>query len=84
MLWTHQQEAIEWADGRRDVLLWIGMGAGKTRTTLEIIKRAMLAGSFRRILVGCPKAVIPAWAKQAAMWLPEIRVLLLDRGTSAD
>ena len=34
MLWTHQQEAIEWADGRRDVLLWIGMGAGKTRTTL--------------------------------------------------
>jgi SNF2 family DNA or RNA helicase len=84
MLWTHQQEAIAWADGRRDVLLWIGMGAGKTRTTLEIIKRMMLAGSIRRILVGCPKAVIPAWAKQAAMWLPEIRVLLLDRGTSAD
>ena len=84
MLWQHQQEAIAWADGRRDVLLWIGMGAGKTRTTLEIIKRMMLAGSIRRILVGCPKAVIPAWAKQAGMWLPEIRVLLLDRGTSAD
>jgi superfamily II DNA or RNA helicase len=84
MLWVHQQEAIEWAEGRRVVLLWIGMGAGKTRTTLEIIKRMMLAGSIRRILVGCPKAVIPAWAKQAGMWLPEIRVLLLDRGTSAD
>jgi superfamily II DNA or RNA helicase len=84
MLWTHQQEAIEWADGRRDVLLWIGMGAGKTRTTLEIIKRMMLAGSIRRILVGCPKAVIPAWFKQAKLWLPEIRVILLDRGTSAD
>ena len=84
MLWVHQQEAIEWADGRRDVLLWIGMGAGKTRTTLEIIKRMMIDGSIRRILVGCPKAVMPAWQKQAAMWLPEIRVLLLDRGTSAD
>ena len=84
MLWTHQQEAIEWADGRRDVLLWIGMGAGKTRTTLEIIKRMMLAGSIRRILVGCPKAVIPAWFKQAKLWLPEIRVILLDRGSSAD
>jgi superfamily II DNA or RNA helicase len=84
MLWTHQQEAIDWADGRRDVLLWIGMGAGKTRTTLEIIKRMMLAGSIRRILVGCPKAVIPAWFKQAKLWLPEIRVILLDRGTSAD
>ena len=84
MHWPHQQEAIEWADGRRDVLLWIGMGAGKTRTTLEIIKRMMLAGSIRRILVGCPKAVIPAWFKQAKLWLPEIRVILLDRGSSAD
>lgn len=84
MLWIHQQEAIAWAEGRRDVLLWIGMGAGKTRTALEIIKQAMLAGSYRRILVGCPKAVIAAWAKQASLWLPEIRVLLLDRGTSAD
>jgi superfamily II DNA or RNA helicase len=84
MLWTHQQEAIDWADGRRDALLWLGMGCGKTRVALEIIKRGMLAGSVRRILVGCPKAVIPAWAKQAALWLPEIRIVLLDRGTSAD
>jgi superfamily II DNA or RNA helicase len=84
MLWLHQQEAIEWANGRRDVLLWMGMGTGKTRTALEIIKAGMVAGSIRRILVGCPKAVIPAWAKQARLWLPEIRVVLLDRGTSAD
>jgi len=83
MLWTHQQEAIEWAEGRREALLHLGMGCGKTRVALEIIKRGMIAGSIRRILVGCPKAVIPAWAKQAAMWLPEIRVILLDRGTSA-
>lgn len=84
MLWVHQQEAIEWASGRRDVLLHMGMGTGKTRTALEIIKQGMISGSIRRILVGCPKAVIPAWAKQAAMWLPEIRIVLLERGTSAD
>lgn len=83
MLWTHQQEAIEWARGRREALLWLGMGCGKTRVALEIIKAGMLAGSIRRILVGCPKAVIPAWAKQASLWLPELRVILLDRGTSA-
>lgn len=82
MLWTHQQEAIEWAAGRREALLWLGMGCGKTRVALELIKRAMLAGSIRRILVGCPKAVIPAWAKQVSLWLPEIRIVLLDRGTS--
>jgi superfamily II DNA or RNA helicase len=84
MLWTHQQEAIEWADGRRDALLWLGMGCGKTRVALEIIKRGMIAGSIRRILVGCPKAVMPAWAKQVSLWMPELRIILLDRGTSAD
>jgi SNF2 family DNA or RNA helicase len=84
MLWTHQQEAIDWADGRRDALLWLGMGCGKTRVALEIIKRGMLAGSIRRILVGCPKAVMPAWAKQVALWMPELRIILLDRGDSAD
>ncbi len=83
MLWLHQQEAIDWAEGRRDVLLWLGMGCGKTRVALEIIKKMMVAGSIRRILVGCPKAVMPAWAKQVSLWLPEIRVILLDRGTSA-
>lgn len=84
MLWLHQQEAIEWAQGRRDILLHLGMGCGKTRVALEIIKRLMIAGSIRRILVGCPKAVMPAWAKQAGLWLPEVRIVLLDRGTSAD
>jgi len=84
MLWTHQKEAIEWAAGRRESLLWLGMGCGKTRVALEIIRRGMIAGSIRRVLVGCPKAVIPAWGKQTSLWLPEIRVILLDRGTSAD
>lgn len=82
MLWLHQQEAIEWAGGRRAALLNMGMGTGKTRTALEIIKRMMVSNSLRRVLVGCPKAVIPAWAKQVGLWLPELRVVLLDRGTS--
>lgn len=84
MLWLHQQEAIEWARGRRDILLHLGMGCGKSRVALEIVKNLLIERSIRRILVGCPKAVMPAWVKQAKLWLPEIRVVLLDRGTSAD
>lgn len=81
-LWQHQIEAIKYALDRRDVLLHCGMGTGKTRIALEII-RAMLAGHPNgRWLVGCPKAVIAAWAKQAGMWLPEVRVLALDKGTA--
>jgi SNF2 family DNA or RNA helicase len=59
------------------------MGCGKTRIALEIIKELMIAGSIRRVLCGCPKAVIPAWSKQAALWLPELRILTLDKGTSS-
>ena len=83
MLWTHQREAIEWARGRRSILLHMGMGTGKTRTTLEIVNELLSSRSIRRILVGCPKAVIPAWAKQASLWLPGVRVILLDKPSSA-
>jgi hypothetical protein len=83
VLWIHQQEAIEWARGRRDIILHMGMGTGKTRTALEIIRERFVSNSISRILCGCPKAVIPAWAKQVSLWLPELRILVLDRGTSA-
>jgi len=79
VLWNHQEDAIRWAQGRDAVLLNHEMGTGKTRSTLEMIRRA----GGTRILVCCPKAVIPAWAKQAAMWFPGLRVVALDRGTSA-
>lgn len=81
-LWKHQIEAIAWAMSRRDVLLHCGMGTGKTRVALEIIRQIIAGNPHARVLVGCPKAVIAAWIKQAAMWLPGVRVLALTRGTS--
>ena len=61
-LWQHQREAIEWARDRRAVLLAHEMGTGKTRTAIEILKE-VLAGKGKsgfRVIVCCPKAVIPA------------------------
>jgi SNF2 family DNA or RNA helicase len=84
LLWKHQLEAIAYAMSRRDVLLHLGMGTGKTRIALEIIRQMIAAAPNGRFLVGCPKAVIAAWAKQSTAWLPDVRVLLLDRGTSKD
>jgi len=88
-MWRHQEEAIEWAEarlanGHRYVIFSHGMGSGKTRTTLEFLARQMKARGITRTLVCCPKAVIPAWAKQSAMWTPGVRVLLLTKGTSKD
>jgi SNF2 family DNA or RNA helicase len=78
-MWQHQQEAVEWANGRLCVILHMGMGTGKSRCLLEILKREGL----KRVLICCPKAVIPAWNKQAGLWLDGYRVLLLTKGNSA-
>lgn len=78
-MWKHQQEAVEWALGRLCAILHMGMGTGKSRCLLEILMRS----GAKRALVCCPKAVVPAWGKQAGLWLAGYRVLLLTNGTSA-
>lgn len=83
-LWQHQREAIMYARGRLAVILYIGMGAGKTRTAIEILKEYLLGRHAPRVLVCCPKAVVDAWAKQMRMWWPEVRVLCLTKGTAAE
>ena len=71
-LWAHQAEAVAWASGRQAALLAYGVGTGKTRIACELAK------GKRRVLVGCPLAVMPAWRKQCGMWLHEATVCLLD------
>jgi SNF2 family DNA or RNA helicase len=78
-LWQHQEDAIKWALGRQAALLHHGMGSGKTRTALEYLRRL----GANRTLVCCPKAVIPAWVKQAGLWFPELRVVALEQNGSA-
>jgi SNF2 family DNA or RNA helicase len=79
-MWQHQQEAVAWAVGRLGAILHMGMGTGKSRACLEILK----AEGRRLVLICCPRAVIPAWEKQAGLWMPGTRVLLLTKGTSKD
>ena len=81
MLWTHQEEAIAYAESRRIVILHYGMGTGKTRTAIEILLRILRERESLLALVCCPKAVIRAWEKQIGMWAPDIRCLPLVKGT---
>lgn len=81
-LWTHQGEARAYARTRRDVILHMGMGTGKSRTAIEIIRDLLAERPNARVLLGCPKAVMAAWAKQFRAWFPGVRVVILDRGTS--
>jgi SNF2 family DNA or RNA helicase len=84
-LWSHQRDAIKWSEDRTAVLLHHEMGCGKTRTAIEILKRRMARGDRGgfAVLVACPKAVIAAWVKQCSLWWPDVRVVPLTKGTSA-
>lgn len=56
--WQNQQEAFEFGLSHPSVMLDMDMGTGKTRTALDIV---FARKDVRRILVVCPKAVIPVW-----------------------
>lgn len=56
--WQNQQEAYEFAMGRRSSMLDMDMGTGKTRVALDV---AMDRFYVHKILVVCPKAVVPVW-----------------------
>ena len=81
--WRHQEEAVEWAMGRGNApaLLHLGMGCGKTRIALEIMLRIMRERDRFIGLVGCPKAVIAAWGKQAGLWAETLRVVSIVGST---
>jgi SNF2 family DNA or RNA helicase len=85
-LWSHQTDAIAWAEERNAILLHHEMGCGKTRTAIEILKRRIKrhGGVGFRTLVACPKAVIAAWVKQLGLWWPDVRVVPLTKGTSGE
>ena len=82
-IWRHPEDAILWAWTRPWAIWHHGMGSGKTRTTLEFIKRWLAEHGGSRILVCCPKAVIAAWVKQVGLWSPHIRVVALDKASSS-
>ena len=56
--WQNQQEAMEFALEHPAVMLDLDMGCGKTRVALDT---TFSREDTRRILIVCPKAVIPVW-----------------------
>lgn len=56
--WQNQEEAVQFALSFPAVMLDMDMGTGKTRVALDT---AFERQDVRKILVVCPKAVIPVW-----------------------
>lgn len=56
--WQNQEEAYKFAIGHPSVMLDMDMGTGKTRVALDVAMDRFYA---HKILVVCPKAVVPVW-----------------------
>lgn len=74
-LWPHQEYVIDYLTKNKRAVAWVIMGGGKTRTTLELIRRV----GARRVIVVSPPSVLSVWEGEAAKWNSDLRVVKLDQ-----
>lgn len=86
--WEHQRKAIGFANQLDGAVLHMDMGTGKTKVALDLIR---LWNKAKKILVICPKTVIPVWGRQIEDHTPtdsdvygHLSVTLLNKGTVAN
>jgi len=78
----YQYEGIAWMFARHSALLADEMGLGKTMQTITAIRLLLRAGQVRRILLVCPKPLIPNWQREFRLWAEELPIVTLE-GSSA-
>lgn len=77
--WQHQQRAMSYAVNKPATLLNLGMGAGKTLTTICLLQ----AWKSNLNLVLCPKSVMGVWRREFHKHCNvSHNVTVLDKGTS--
>lgn len=61
-LWSHQQQALQFIEGKTGAMLAMEMGTGKSAVAIHHADRMQC----ERILIVCPKSVATVWPKQFA------------------
>lgn len=82
-LWDNQREAMEFSMAHPAVMLDMDMGTGKTRVAIEV---AFARKDVYKVLVVCPKAVVPVWRENLTKFAPNQSWVCWDRqnGTVRD
>ncbi len=78
----YQYEGIAWLFSQKAALLADGMGLGKTMQTITAIRLLLRANQVRRILLICPKPLIPNWQREFKFWAEEIPVTTIEGDTA--
>ena len=74
----YQYEGIAWLFAQKSALLADEMGLGKTMQTITALRLLLRAGQARRILLVCPKPLIPNWQREFKLWAEELPVTTVE------
>ena len=76
--WAHQEAAVDFALLHKGVLWDHDMGVGKTISAILLAQKM----SAKKILILCPKSVVPVWSKEFNKFCKsEFNILGLDKGS---
>ncbi len=77
-LWTHQQEALDFAQDKPAVMLAMAMGSGKSRVVVDLLAERKVQNA----LILCPSSVVDVWPGQFRTHSEDgqVQVLALRKG----
>lgn len=78
----YQYEGIAWMFARHSALLADEMGLGKTMQTITGIRLLLRSGQVNRILLVCPKPLIPNWQREFRTWAEELPIVTIEGNTA--
>lgn len=78
----HQYEGIGWLFSQESALLADEMGLGKTMQMITAVRLLLRGGQVRRILLICPKPLIPNWQREFRAWAEELPVVTVEGDTA--
>lgn len=74
----YQYEGIAWLFSQKTALLADEMGLGKTMQAITAIRLLLRGGQVRRVLLVCPKPLIPNWQREFKAWAEELPLTVLE------
>lgn len=74
----YQYEGIAWLFSQGAALLADEMGLGKTMQTITAVRLLLRSGHIRRVLLVCPKPLIPNWQREFKLWAEELPVVTVE------
>ncbi|WP_397570945.1 DEAD/DEAH box helicase [Schlesneria sp. T3-172] len=74
----YQYEGIGWLFSHSSALLADEMGLGKTMQTITAIRLLVRSGQARRVLLVCPKPLLPNWQREFQTWAEELPFVVVE------